>query len=151
MLNVSPSFVIRNEYVLTTLEQLRSTIQISIINGLEVKGVQNKNWIELPPARTHPGLPDSRSQAFDSSTVISEHQNVKKLAKYFPNIDPNLEAMLLVGTNCGDAMRTRSYGKTYLIVHDTALGFALVGPSCLNTSADSSSPRGYEISFSRLR
>ena len=140
MLNISPSLVKSNEYVLTTLEQLKSTIQGSIIDGLEVKGVQKKNWIELPPALTHPGLPDTRSETSDSS-IVSKHQHVKRLAKYFPDIDPNLEVMLLVGTNCGDAMRTRSYGKTYPFVHDTALGFALVGPSCLNTSADSSSPR----------
>ena len=49
--------------------------------------------------------------------------------------------MVLIGTNCGKAMQTRCYGNTFPYVHDTALGFALVGPSCLDIKRDVSEAR----------
>ena len=140
LLQVPPSHVKDNTYTLSTLEQLKSKVEGKLVSGLEVKGLKKSDWIKLPPSLTHPGLPDTRAETSDSS-VVQQHPHIKHFAKHFPKIDSDLEVMLLVGTNCGNAMRTRCYGDTFPFVHDTALGFAMVGPSCLDSAEDFSMPR----------
>ena len=140
LLKVPSSNIEKNQYTLTTLEQLKSTVDGSIIAGLEVKGVRKPNWIKLPPSLTHSSLPDTSDEAADPS-IVRKHGHIKRFADKFPVVDSQLEVLLLVGTNCGEAMRTRCYGNTVPFVHDTALGFALVGSACLNASSDPSKAR----------
>ena len=138
-LNPPSELVKKNDYTLTTLSpnNLSSSIEGVIADGLEVRGIKKSSWIKLPPTLSHPALPDTRNET-SSPRIVRAHKHISKFANHFPEIDPNLEVVMLIGTNCGEAMKTRCYGKTYPYVHDTPLGWALVGPSCLD---ESSSPK----------
>ena len=140
LLKVPSSNIKRNKYVLTTLDQLKSTVDGSIVSGLEVKGIKKTDWIDLPPSFTHSGLPDTSGEAADPD-LVRKHNHIRRFANKFSPIDSALQVMVLIGTNCGKAMQTRCYGNTFPYVHDTALGFALVGPSCLDIKRDVSEAR----------
>ena len=60
------------------------------------------------------------------------HSHIQRFAKYFPAVDSNQDVLLLTGANCGRAMFTRYYDSRYPFVHKTTLGYALIGPTCLD-------------------
>ena len=138
-LKVPSSNVQPHEYKIATLSRIESSITGVIIDGLEVRGIRKNSWISLPSSLSHPSLPDTREETSSPETVRA-HPHLAQYAHNFPKIDPHLEVILLIGTNCGDAMKTRCYGSKYPYAHDTALGWALVGPSCLS-SPNSTRPR----------
>ena len=148
LLGVPQSNIKANRYSLTTLERLNTVVDGSIVSGVRVKGAEYGKWIALPPTYTHPGLPDSRSEAAGPETV-RQHSHIRKFAKYFPQVNPDHEVLLLIGANCGPAMFTRCYGTNYPYVHKTALGYALVGPTCLGAGTKSSTPRVFRTSAPR--
>ena len=83
----------------------------------------------LPSVWTHPSLPDARVEV--ATWPIAEAPlHLRKFAARFPPKRPNLDVLLLVGSNCGPAMRTKTFGSTYPFAHHTAMGWALVGPTC---------------------
>ena len=143
-LNPPSDLVKKNNYTLTTLSpnNLSSSIEGVIADGLEVRGIQKSSWMKLPPTLSHPALPDTRNET-SSPRIVKAHKHISKFANCFPEIDPKLEVVMLIGTNCGEAMKTRCYGNTYPYVHDTPLGWALVGPCSLD---ESSSPRALRTS-----
>ena len=144
-LNISPECLNPNNYTLTTLSQT-SSFDCVIVEGLEVKGIKKSKWLKLPPTLSHPALPDAKSET-SSPDIVKAHKHIARFSKNFPRIDPNLEVIMLIGNNCGEAMKTRCYGDTFPFVHDTPLGWALVGPCCLNESS-SSSPKALSTSVS---
>ena len=119
-----------NTYTLTTLESFKSIFDGLRVDNLEVKAVSGGKWIKLPPVLTHPGLPDTSSEVAGPD-LVRKFRHIRKFAESFPPVDPSLQVMLIVGTNCGEAMHTRCYGATFPFVHKTALGYALVGPVCV--------------------
>ena len=138
-LKISSENLQPHDYKISTLSRTESSIAGAIVDGLEVRGIQKNSWISLPSSLTHPSLPDTREETSSPETVRA-HPHLAQYAHNFPQIDPHLEVILLIGTNCGDAMKTRCYGSKYPYAHDTALGWALVGPSCL-PSPNSTKPR----------
>ena len=140
ILKVDSSRIENNTYTLTTMEQMKSTYDGNLVHDLEVKGIEKKHWILLPPTLTHPAIPDTSAEATDSR-VVSQHEHIQHFAKNFPDIDPTLEVMVLIGANCGPAMKTACYGSRFPFVHNTALGWTLVGPSCLEITENYSSAK----------
>ena len=139
LLEVPEEDLYENNYTLTTLERLQTCIHGLKVNKLEVKATSGGNWIKLPPVLTHPGLPDTSSETAEPE-LVRKHKHIRKFANSFPRIDPSLEVLLLIGSNCGEAMLTRCYGASFPFVHKTALGYALVGPVCVeDQDSDSSS------------
>ena len=131
LLEVPDADVRKHDYTLNTLERLETRIKGLKVNKLEVKSSSGGRWIKLPPVLTHPGLPDTSSETAEPG-LVRKYRHIRKFADSFPYIDPNLEVLLLVGANCGEAMQTRCYGAHYPFVHKTALGYALVGPMCID-------------------
>ena len=131
LLGVPNEDVRENNYTLNTLERLETRINGLKVSKLEVKSSSGGQWIKLPPVLTHPGLPDTSSETAEPG-LVRKYRHIRKFAESFPRIDPNLEVLLLIGANCGEAMHTRCYGASYPYVHKTALGYALVGPVCID-------------------
>ena len=120
MLKIPSTNIHDNDYHLTTLSNQGFLVQGSVIRGLQVRGIRESTWIDLPPTLTHPNLPDTREETA-SPTIVRAHSHIAKYASNFPEIDPNLEVIILIGANCGKAMKTRSFGRDYPFVHHTAL------------------------------
>ena len=138
-LAVSRIHLCEESYTVTTLSQLTSRIDGLRVTGLEVSGVHLDSWIELPPCLTHPALPDTRNETC-TPELVSKHPHIAHLAKNFPHVEPKLRVLLLIGADCGNAMKTQCHGKTYPFAHETALGWALVGPSCRDTLPKTDTP-----------
>ena len=114
-------------YTMSTLARVSSKFSGVRVTGLKVRGISRDKWIELPPVLTHPGLPDTRDEACDPETV-ARFEHIAEYAQNFPELDYTLPVAILIGTDCGEAMKTTCYGNTFPFVHDTSLGWALVGP-----------------------
>ena len=130
-LNVPEINLKPNTYTLSTLSQISSQVNGSAVTGLRVRGINSNEWIRLPSTLTHPSIPDTRNEVATPS-IVRAHRHVSHLAKNFPSVNSDLEVLILIGNNCGDAMKTQCFGSTYPYAHRTALGWALVGPCCLD-------------------
>ena len=130
ILQVSPSNVAERRYRLTTVQKLDSLVDGKEVSGLEVRGIGEENWLQLPPSLSHPGLPDTRSE-MATPAVVRGHSHTKRFSRHFKDVDESLEVRVLIGANCGKAMLTRCYGTSAPFVHRTPLGYALVGPTKL--------------------
>ena len=115
------------------------------MEGLQVRGVRESSWIDLPSTLSHPNLPDTREETA-SPEAVKSHEHIAEYAPNFPTIDPTLQVIILIGTDCGEAMRTECFGEHHPFVHHTALGWALVGPSRLD-SRRSDAPRALRASI----
>ena len=126
--------ICEEDYSLNTLSGSQ-IVRGSSVSGLRVKGYGGWcDWITLPAALSHPNLPDTRGEIATYEDVIS-HRHIAHLARHFAHrsSQPDLDVMLLIGTDCGPAMRTRVHGSVHPFVHSTALGWAVVGPICLDS------------------
>ena len=133
MLRVPPSLQHANTYRISTMANSVTTFDGLIVSGIEVRGVNEKKWLTLPSTLTHPSIPDSRDEVA-TPDLVRAHPHIRKYASNFPEITSDEEVLLLIGVNCGAAMRTRCYGSRYPFVHHTALGWAVVGPTCLQSN-----------------
>ena len=112
---------------MTTLARFSSKFTGVRVNNLTIRGLNKEQWIELPSVLTHPGLPDTRDE-ISGPELVAQLPHVANLALHFPPVDHRLPVAILIGTDCGEAMKTTCHGQHYPFVHDTALGWALVGP-----------------------
>ena len=119
----------RESYTLATMSGLKNHVEASRVSGLEVRGVNESEWIPLPDTLTHPSIPDTRIEAA-TRNVVRAQPHLKHLAKHFPEIRESIPVLLLIGTNCGPAMFTKPVGSHFPFAHHTALGWSLVGPVC---------------------
>ena len=115
------------EYTMTTLARFSSKFTGVRVNNLAIRGLNKNQWIELPSVLTHPGLPDTRDE-ISGPELVAQLPHVANFASHFPPVNQRLPVAILVGTDCGEAMRTTCHGQHFPFVHDTALGWALVGP-----------------------
>jgi hypothetical protein len=144
-------------YSMKTMQGVKTNVSGHILDGIEVRGVSEKFWIRLPKLFTNSSIPDTRFEVATAG-IVASHPHIAKFAPNFINVIENYEVLLLVGSNCGPAMSTKSYGRHYPFVHHTALGFALVGPVCrdntdssplvLRTSISSQTDEHYDAQFS---
>ena len=123
----------------------KTKISGNLVDGLEIRGIKEKRWIHLPTTHTHPAIPNT-SDEVASPEVVRKHDEARKFAHFFPPIDPNIEVLILVGNNCGEAMFTKCFGLNFPYVHHTSLGWALVGPVCCDSKG-----KGYSSELKCMR
>ena len=63
----------------------------------------------------------------DDVDIVSIFILLRKYADLFPPFKPDLRVAVLMGADYGEVMRTTCCGDKYLFVHDTHIGWALVG------------------------
>ena len=124
------------DYSLSTLNG-KINVAGKSVEGLEIKGISSSNYFKLPPLLTHPDLPDTRQEAA-TSNLVKSFPHLAKYSHRFPDSVENLEVLLLLGADCEELMQSRSLGRAAPYIHETPLGFAVVGPVCLG----SHSPKG---------
>ena len=121
-------------YKMTTLSGFKTNVSGQIVAGFEVRGVGESKWIKLPNFFSNNPIPNTKFE-IATDDVVQRHPHISHLAKHFPGaIDDNCEIMLLIGSNCGPAMYTEQFGNHAPFVHHTALGWAVVGPVCSQSS-----------------
>jgi len=131
-------------YSVDTVNGVDPSVTCHIVEGFQVRGVREKTWIELPGLLTLDRLPSSK-KGVSTRSIVEAHPHVRNYASNFPYVADDAEVLLIVGANCGEAMRTRVYGDRAPFAHHTALGWALVGPSCMSTGEDSASQRTVNV------
>jgi len=127
-----------------TVNGVDPSVTCHIVEGFKVRGIRENTWIELPGLLTLDRLPSSK-KGVTTRSMVEAHPHVRKYAPNFPYVAGNAEVLLIVGANCGAAMQTRVYGDKAPFAHHTALGWALVGPSCISSGEDSASQRSISV------
>ena len=118
---------------ITTINGTSTKKVCPIVQGIQIRGVKESSWIDLPPLVTIDHIPTSK-RGIATNRIVSSHPHLRQYAKNFPMIRDEHQILLLVGSNCGAAMQTTCYGDTYPYAHHTALGWSLVGPICERSS-----------------
>ena len=135
-------------YTLTTMSGLRNEHKGVIVDNIQIRGMHQGDWFTLPRMLSNPYIPDTSHQVA-TRRMVESHSHIAQFAARFPQRRPDLEVLLLIGVNCGEAMSPRSYGATYPFVHRTVLGWSLVGPVCLEASSSSKAqPKVLRTGFS---
>ena len=113
------------------LQTLTSSQKLSgrTLEGLVVKGVLEKDSYSLPKLYENNGIPDTKDECANP-VIISKNLTISKFSCNFPEIDNEADVCLLIGRDSGDIMGTKSHSKTAPFVHQTPLGWAVVGSIC---------------------
>ena len=122
-----------NPYSLTTMSGFKTMVDGSAVGGLEVRGLSENIWLQLPELLTNPYIPDTTDEVATRNVTLA-HRHIRHLARYFPETKPNYKVMLLLGVNRGETLKTTTFGSTYPYIHHTAIGWSLVGPVCFQSS-----------------
>ena len=118
-------------YSLSTMSGHETKMDARIVGKLEVKGISETTWVQLPELYTHTFIPDTSSEVAVRSEVRA-HAHLQHLANNFPTKKPDLKVQLLLGVNSGGAMKTEAFGEHFPYAHHTVLGWCLVGPVCVD-------------------
>ena len=100
-----------------------------LVDGLLIRGVLNDEIIELPPTISCKGLSDTKDEVATPDLVRS-NKHIAHYASKFPKLNEDAQVVLLIGRNCDRAMATKCHTTVVPYVHETPLGFALVGNPC---------------------
>ena len=126
-----------HNYTLTTLTGLQTRAKGVLATGFRVKGLNEKRSISLPDMFTNEHIPDCRHEVA-TPEIVRSHHTIAHFAKHFAARDNNAEVLILIGRDCGPAMSTKCFGYKAPFVHHTAIGWALVGSVCFESSAKQS-------------
>ena len=96
------------------------------VTGLQVKGMLADEIIPIPEALSRSNLADT-TQEVASPEMVRDHRLISQFAKYFPELQPDIPVLLIIGRNCGRAMATECLTTVEPYVHKTPLGYSLVG------------------------
>ena len=116
-------------YTISTINGCEVTRSGMLISGITVKGVNENKVISLPPAFTNETIPDSKHEVA-TPAYVRKIKSIKSYAHNFLPLDKNAETLILIGRNCGDAMKTQCIGDKAPFLHHTSLGWAVVGSAC---------------------
>ena len=125
-----------HNYSVNTVGGCESVTSGRIVKGLQVSSIRSTNWIDLPDTLTNNSIPSTLSEVATKS-LVKKHNKISRYSKYFNEYDDTAEALILIGRDCGLAMGTKCHTKSEPWVHETPLGWALVGSTC-STNQDSS-------------
>ena len=124
-------------FSLTTLDRFETPVEGHKVHGITVQALKGcKESIHLPPAYTHPNIPDV-SQETATRELVSSIPHLSGFAHHFPKNSDQFETLILIGADSGSAMKTVCHGDTFPWAHETPLGFALVGPPPMEANSDS--------------
>ena len=121
-------------YSLSTVNGFEHNVVGKLVKGLEVKGVNNENWIEINEAVTNNSIPCTKKEVATRS-MVRGNPKLLGFADKFENLDRHAEVLMLIGRNCQDAMGTVCHTREAPWVHQTPLGWAIVGSACPQVSA----------------
>ena len=129
-----------HNYTLSTVNGIESNVSGRIVHGLRIKGVGSRQWIDISEALTNNAIPCTKDEVATRSLI----QNNPKIAAYadkFHEFEPDAEVLILIGRDCIEAMGTKCHTKEAPWVHETPLGWALVGSACPQASNPSKSKK----------
>ena len=118
------------DYHLNTLSGYQSKFTGIELNDFFIKGVGEKKGFYLPKMVTNDSIVNNRDE-IASPKIVAAHSHISHLAKHFNEVDGSANIMLLLGRDCGAAMRTKCHGHKAPYAHHTSLGWALVGQTCI--------------------
>ena len=128
-----------HDYSVSTVGGCESITSGRLVKGLRVKGFNMNEWIDLPESLTNSSIPSTFDEIATKS-LVQKHHSISRFSKHFNNIDKDAEVLILIGRDCGKAMGTKCHTKVEPWVHETPLGWALVGSTC-STKLDKNSPK----------
>ena len=73
--------------------------------------------------------------------IVRKHREARKFARHYPQFDPKAEVLLLIGRDCGRAIKTKCLTNSEPYVHKSPLGYSLVGNVCLDSKLKSTNIR----------
>lgn len=121
------------DYYLNTLSGYQNKFTGVELTDFFIKGVGEKKGFYLPKMVTNDSIVNNRDE-IASPQIVAAHPHVAHLSKYFNEVDESAGIMLLLGRDCGAAMRTKCHGHKAPYAHHTSLGWALVGQTCIQES-----------------
>ena len=119
-----------------------------VIRGLQARGVLSKEIVDIPLALTCSGITDT-SREVATPSMVKVHEHTRRFAKFFPEFDPKVRVLILVGRNCERGMATRCHSAIAPYVHWSPLGYSLVGRVCRDKISSSSDPVVMRTSISK--
>ncbi len=114
------------EYSVAHVGGTTKNIKGRAISGLTIKGYGQKKVFKLPRLLEISYIPDSRDEVATKSDVL-KIPSVAHYADKFNKLNEDAEVLLLLGRNNPSLIATKTYTDYSPIVHENALGFALVG------------------------
>ena len=121
------------DYSLSTMSGSKISTKGEIISGLSIKGVNESETYRLPNLLTSSHIPNCVDEVA-TPKLVKSISHTQKFASKFPEKDSSVSVMLLLGRDSGVLMSTKCHSSKYPFVHETKLGWALVG-----VASDSSS------------
>ena len=100
-----------------------------IVTGLKVRGVLEEGIIPIPWAMSCSAMADTLAEVA-TPDIVRIMPEASSYAKYFPDSDPSVEVLLLIGRDCGRAMKTECLTGTEPYLHRSSMGYSLVGNVC---------------------
>ena len=119
------------KYIIKTLTGLETTVSGMEVQGLKVKGINQKKIIHMPTVMTNEFIPNCKGEVA-TPDIVTQHKHIAHLAHNFTPLDELSDVLILLGRDCGAAMATQCFGYRAPYAHRTPLGWALVGNSCLS-------------------
>ena len=117
------------EYSLSTTSGSKISTLGMVVTGLEARGVSETKVLKLPPAYTNSCIPDNVDEVATPSD-LRKLKNKVKFASNFLELDVKARQLVLIGRDCGEALKTTCYGNEAPFIHKTPLGWAAVGETC---------------------
>ena len=141
MLNV-PSET--HSYSLRTLTGYESTVQGRKVEGLQVSGIKERKWYKLPTVLTNEFIPDSREEVATPG-IIGQFRHLSHLKHNFLNIRMDLPVLMLLGADAGEILHTKCHGQHAPYIHQTPVGWALVGSAFVDYVAQSNTVKVLKV------
>ena len=110
-------------------QDYEQTISSKLVTGLQIKGVLTNEVIDIPRAVSCPNISDTTYEVA-TPDIVRKHPHLAHYAEHFPEFDPNTEVLILIGRDCGRAMATKCLSDTEPYIHQSPLGYSLVGSVC---------------------
>lgn len=117
------------EYTLSTLGGHETKTRGVQLEGLIIKGVNENKEFRLPTLLANDFIPDNKNEVA-SPSIVASLPHVSQYAKHFNNINNDAEVLLLLGRDFEPTLNSKIFGKRAPYVHQTSLGWALLGYIC---------------------
>ena len=117
-----------HDYSVQTLSGHSTKLRGRIAQGLTIKGFRTSTVYKLPELYEAEFIPDSRDEVATKEAVSKlSDPKVRHFQDKFINLKKDAQVYLLLGRNNPKLISTRTYTETAPVVHQTPLGWALVG------------------------
>ena len=140
-LNISgPEFT----YSLSTMSGISTHTEGILLKNLLIRGVGERSFFKLPLVITNEFIPNCLEN-IASPEDVDKYPEIRKYSKFFNNVDKSLSVMIIIGRDSGDLMKTKCMGNHPPFVHQTNIGWALVGTCSKNAVSYDNSCYSFKI------